>query len=213
MNNIFITGIGTGVGKTVASACVAEALGAQYWKPVQAGFEDGTDTETVRELTSPQVTVHDELYRLAMPASPHLAARAEGIVVQEERILERARQLQQPGRHLVIEGAGGLMVPLNGDYFFLDLARALGAKVIVVAQNYLGSINHSLLTAMALRNAGVPVAGWIFSGAEHSNETDVVEWSGYPLISHIPAAGRLNPEFVALHAGLMQPRLLELLSR
>ncbi|MGE7775704.1 dethiobiotin synthase [Chitinophaga sp. NPDC101104] len=213
MNNIFITGIGTGVGKTVASACVAEALGAQYWKPVQAGFEDGTDTETVRSLTSPQVTVHEELYRLAMPASPHLAARAEGLVVQEDRILERARQLQQEGRPLVIEGAGGLMVPLNGNYFFLDLARALDARVIVVAQNYLGSINHSLLTAMALRSAGLNVTGWIFSGDHHTNEDDVVAWSRYPLITRIPKAPRLDKAFVALEAEAMRPKLLELLAR
>jgi len=213
MNNIFITGIGTGVGKTVAAACVAEALGAQYWKPVQAGFEDGTDTETVRSLTSPQVTVHEELYRLAMPASPHLAARAEGIVVQEDRILERARQLQQEGRPLVIEGAGGLMVPLNGNYFFLDLARALGARVIVVAQNYLGSINHSLLTAMALRNAGIKVTGWIFSGDHHTNEDEVVAWSRYPLITRIPKAPRLDKAFVALEAEAMRPKLQELLGR
>ncbi|WP_126243538.1 dethiobiotin synthase [Chitinophaga rhizosphaerae] len=213
MNNIFITGIGTGVGKTIASACVAEALGAQYWKPVQAGIEDGTDTETVRALTSPQVTVHEELYRLAMPASPHLAARAEGIVVQEDRILQRARQLQQEGRPLVIEGAGGLMVPLNGNYFFLDLARALGARVIVVAQNYLGSINHSLLTAMALRNAGLNVTGWIFSGDYHTNEDDVVAWSQYPLITRIPKAPRLDKAFIALEAEAMRPKLQELLGR
>lgn len=213
MNNIFITGIGTGVGKTVAAACVAEALGAQYWKPVQAGFEDGTDTETVRALTSPQVTVHEELYRLAMPASPHLAARAEGTVVQEDRILQRARELQQEGRPLVIEGAGGLMVPLNGNYFFLDLARALDARVIVVAQNYLGSINHSLLTAMTLRSAGLNVTGWIFSGDHHSNEDDVVAWSRYPLITRIPKAPRLDKAFVALEAEAMRPKLQELLAR
>lgn len=211
MNNIFITGIGTGVGKTLASACVAEALGAQYWKPVQAGLEDGTDTETVRALTSPQVTVHDELYRLRMPASPHLAAREEGIIVQEDLILHHARRLQQPGRPLVIEGAGGLMVPLNGNYFFLDLIRALDAQVIVVAQNYLGSINHSLLTAMALRSAGVNVTGWIFSGNHHTNEDDVVAWSQYPLITRIPQAERADRSFVSLQAELMRPRLQELL--
>lgn len=213
MNNIFITGIGTGVGKTIAAACVAEALGAAYWKPVQAGFEDGTDTETVRDLTSPEVSVHEELYRLAMPASPHLAARAEGIVVQEDRILETARKLQQPGRPLVIEGAGGLMVPLNGNYFFLDLARALDARVIIVAQNYLGSINHSLLTAMALRSAGLNVAGWIFSGDHHTNEDDVVAWSRYPLITRIPKAPRLDKAFVSLEAEAMRPKLLERLVR
>ena len=90
MNNIFITGIGTGVGKTVASACVTEALGAQYWKPIQAGLQDTTDTQTVRALISEPSHVKDELYRLHMPASPHLAASREGITIYEEKIVERA---------------------------------------------------------------------------------------------------------------------------
>ncbi|WP_119080269.1 dethiobiotin synthase [Chitinophaga alhagiae] len=212
MNNIFITGIGTGVGKTVASACVAEALGAQYWKPVQAGLQDTTDTQTVRALLSNPSLVRDELYRLRMPASPHLAARREGITIFEDKIVEHARKLQQPGQPLIIEGAGGLMVPLNGDVFMLDLIRALEAKVIIVAQNYLGSINHCLLTAMALKQAEIPVVGWIFNGDHHSNEDDVVEWSHYPRITRIPRARKLNKDFVRLQAELMGPLLQQLVT-
>ncbi|MBO9154191.1 dethiobiotin synthase [Chitinophaga sp. GCM10012297] len=212
MNNIFITGIGTGVGKTVASACVTEALGALYWKPVQAGLQDATDTQTVRALLSEPGLVQDELYRLRMPASPHLAARKEGLIIYEDRIIERAKQLQHPGKPLVIEGAGGLMVPLNGDYFTIDLVKALEAKVIVVAQNYLGSINHCMLTAMALRNAEIPVLGWIFNGDYHSNEDDIISWSHYPRITRIPRARRLNRDFVALQAESMKPALLHQLA-
>lgn len=212
MNNIFITGIGTGVGKTIASACVTEALGANYWKPVQAGLQDATDTQTVRSLLSDGSHVRDELYRLRMPASPHLAAAREGITLQEDRIVQRAKELQQRDVPLVIEGAGGLMVPLSKKVFMIDLIRALEARVIVVAQNYLGSINHCLLTAMALKQAAVPVVGWIFSGDHHTNEDDIVAWSQYPRIGRIPRVRRVTREFVAMQAELLQPALLQCLS-
>lgn len=212
MNNIFITGIGTGVGKTVAAACVAEALGAQYWKPIQAGLQDTTDTQTVRALLSNPSLVRDELYRLRMPASPHLAARREGITIFEDKIVEHALKWQDASHPLVIEGAGGLMVPLSGEVFTLDLIKALQAKVIVVAQNYLGSINHCLLTAMALKQAEIPVIGWVFNGDHHTNEDDVVGWSHYPRITRIPRARRLNRDFVQLQAELMRPLLQQLLT-
>lgn len=212
MNNIFITGIGTGVGKTIASACVTEALGANYWKPVQAGLQDATDTQTVRSLLSDGSHVRDELYRLRMPASPHLAAAREGITLQEDRIVQRAKDLQQRDVPLVIEGAGGLMVPLSKKVFMIDLIRALEARVIIVAQNYLGSINHCLLTAMALKQAAVPVVGWIFSGDHHTNEDDIVAWSQYPRIGRIPRVRRVTREFVAMQAELLQPALLQCLS-
>lgn len=212
MNNIFITGIGTGVGKTIASACVTEALGANYWKPVQAGLQDATDTQTVRSLLSDGSHVRDELYRLRMPASPHLAAAREGITLQEDKIVQRAKELQQPDVPLVIEGAGGLMVPLSKKVFMIDLIRALEARVIIVAQNYLGSINHCLLTAMALKQAAIPVVGWIFSGDHHTNEDDIVAWSQYPRIGRIPRVRRVTREFVAMQAELLQPALLQCLS-
>jgi dethiobiotin synthetase len=211
MNNIFITGIGTGVGKTVASACVTEALGAQYWKPIQAGLQDTTDTQTVRALISEPSHVKDELYRLHMPASPHLAASREGITIYEEKIVERAKQMQKADQPLVIEGAGGLMVPISQNVFTIDLIKALGAKVIIVAQNYLGSINHSLLTAMALKQANIPVIGWIFNGDHHSNEEDIIGWSNYPRIARIARARKLNKEFVQAQAALILPGLQQLI--
>lgn len=196
-NRIFITGIGTGVGKTLTAACVTEALQADYWKPVQTGLGEGTDTQTVRSLLSNTVSVcHKEVYCLQEPASPHLAARLEHVRIEPEPILQQAEILQPADRWLVIEGAGGLMVPLNEDVFTLDLIAILQAQVIIVAQNYLGSINHALLTAKVLRHSGIPVLGWIFSGEYHTNEDEVVKWSGYRKLGRIARAEKVDKGFV-----------------
>jgi dethiobiotin synthetase len=194
---IFITGIGTGVGKTVTAACITEALQADYWKPVQTGLMEGTDTDTVRSLLSNPVSVcHPEAYCLEEPASPHLAARMEDVNINVKRILELAHDLQVTNRSLVIEGAGGLMVPLTEQVFTIDFIQQLEAKVIIVARNYLGSINHALLTAQVLRQRGIPVLGWIFSGETHSNEAEVIGWSGYPLLGRIPHTNLVDKAFV-----------------
>lgn len=199
---IFITGIGTGVGKTLTAACVTEALQADYWKPVQTGLEDGTDTDTVRSLLSNSVSVcHKEVYCLREPASPHLAARLEQVRIDMAPILRQADLIQPADRWLVIEGAGGLMVPLNEDEFTLDLIAKLGAQVIIVAQNYLGSINHSLLTAKVLQHSGIPVLGWIFSGDYHTNEDEVIAWSGYKKLGRIEKAEKVSREFVRERGG------------
>ena len=194
---IFITGIGTGVGKTLTAACITEALQADYWKPVQTGLMEGTDTDTVKSLLSNPVSVcHREAYLLEEPASPHLAARMEEVTINVKRIIEVAATLQPANRPLVIEGAGGLMVPLNDNTFTIDFIQQLEAQVIIVAQNYLGSINHALLTARALKQSGIPVMGWIFSGAFHSNEEEVVAWSGYPQLGRIPQTTLIDKAFV-----------------
>ena len=195
--SIFITGIGTGVGKTVTAACVTEALQADYWKPVQTGLLEGTDRDTVQSLISNPFSVcQPELYKLKLPASPHLAAREEDVTIDLRHIIDTAKQYQPVLRPLVIEGAGGIMVPLNENEFMLDLVLALQASVIIVAQNYLGSINHALLTAEILRQKGAPVLGWIFNGPVHSNEADIIRWSGYPSLGRIPHAGTLDKTFV-----------------
>lgn len=194
---IFITGIGTGVGKTITSACVVEALQADYWKPVQTGLMEGTDTDTVKSLISNPVSVcHREAYCLEAPASPHLAARLEDVNINVKRILELAHSIQPQSRPLVIEGAGGLMVPLTEQVFTIDFIQQLEAKVIIVAQNYLGSINHALLTAQVLRQRAIPVLGWIFSGEHHTNEAEVIGWSGYPLLGRIPHTTLIDKAFV-----------------
>ncbi|MFY0255774.1 dethiobiotin synthase [Chitinophaga sp. 30R24] len=210
---IFITGIGTGVGKTITSACLTEALQADYWKPVQTGLLEGTDTETVQALLSNDVSVcHPEAYCLEAPASPHLAARLENISIQPHRILELANQYQPANRPLLMEGAGGLMVPINEDVFTLDLIRELNARVVIVAQNYLGSINHALLTARLLQHTGIAVIGWIFNGDYHTNEDDVIRWSGYPRIGRIPLAHPVDKAFVQHQAQLLTASLQTLMA-
>jgi dethiobiotin synthetase len=195
MNPIFITGIGTGVGKTLISAIVTEALAADYWKPVQAGYEDGTDTLTVDQLLSNRDSVvHQELYRLQTPASPHIAARIDGIEIDISAITQTATTILHAiaPKQLVIEGAGGLLVPITGSLMVADLVKALSAKLILVSRNYLGSINHSLLTAAYCRAHGIDVAGWIFNDDYMNYENEIVNWSGYPSIGSVPKMGTIN---------------------
>ncbi|MBF03371.1 MAG: dethiobiotin synthase [Flavobacterium sp.] len=159
---LFITGIGTDVGKTIASAIVVEALQADYWKPIQAGDLDTSDTHKIKQYISNPVTAfHPNSYALNTPASPHFAAEKDGIIIQLEQILEPVTE-----NHLVIEGAGGILVPLNNEATIIDLIQP-DYKVIVVSRHYLGSINHTLLTIEALQNRKIPIAGIIFNGDEN----------------------------------------------
>ncbi|MFD3191795.1 dethiobiotin synthase [Sedimentitalea sp. HM32M-2] len=157
MNALIVTGTDTGVGKTVFAAGLTAALGASYWKPVQSGLAETTDGETVRNLTGPPVL--PEAYRLAMPASPHLSAEDMGVEIDLARLT-----LPSVRGPLVVEGAGGVMVPLNRRSFFLDLFVRWRAPVILVARTALGTINHTALSLSALRGAGCAVAGVVFVG-------------------------------------------------
>lgn len=207
---IFVTGIGTGVGKTVAAAIITEALSADYWKPVQSGFEEGTDCNTVQSLISNQQTqFHPEVYKLALPASPHIAAREEGVQIDIKHII--AHQ-PQTANHLVIEGAGGLLVPINETQFIADMIQALDAQVILVSRNYLGSINHSLLTAEACKQRNIPVIGWLFNDQFMQYEEEIVGWTGIRTLGSIPLAVNLDKIFVTEQANRIRPALLEVLS-
>ncbi|HJU45733.1 MAG TPA: dethiobiotin synthase [Chitinophagaceae bacterium] len=208
MQPIFITGIGTGVGKTLVSAIVAEALQADYWKPVQAGFSEGTDSEWVRSMIGDNLVVHPEVYKLKLPASPHIAAREEGIKIDLQKICD-----QQPAtsRQLVIEGAGGLLVPLNENEFVIDLIKQLNAKVILVSRNYLGSINHSLLTAQVCKVNNIKVPGWIFNDNYLNYEKEISEWTGFPVIGRISFSENIDKEFIRQQAFLIQGPLRETL--
>ena len=156
---LFITGIGTDVGKTVVAAIVTEALEADYWKPVQAGDLDDSDTHKVRRRVSNSKTqFHPNAYALHTPASPHLAAALDHITIDIAQIQEPKTE-----NHLVIEGAGGVFVPLNATDCVIDLIRP-DYKVIVVSRHYLGSINHTLLTIEALQARKLTIAGIIFRG-------------------------------------------------
>jgi dethiobiotin synthetase len=163
--NYFVTAIHTNSGKTIVSAVFCEALKADYWKPIQAG--QPYDSETIKKLLigSPTV-IHTEAYVLKIPASPHAAARLDNIEIKMERIV-----LPNTSRHLVIEGAGGCLVPLNNVNFVIDIALKFDCQVILVSNHYLGSINHTLLTYEALKKRNVPLAGIIFNG-EQNVETE-----------------------------------------
>lgn len=213
MQPIFITGIGTGIGKTVASAIVVEALEAAYWKPVQAGFDEGTDAATIKDLISNANTViHHEVYKLQLPASPHIAAREEGIRIDLEMIYQSYVQLTiNHNPFKIIEGAGGLLVPLNEKEFVLDLIKKLNAKVILVSRNYLGSINHSLLTAQVCKANKIDVLGWIFNDVYMNYEDEIVGWSGYPKLASLPLVEKINKEFVKQQAMIVREPLLRYL--
>jgi dethiobiotin synthetase len=230
---IFITGIGTGVGKTLVSAIVAETLEANYWKPIQAGYADGTDAEWVKSvLTNKLSIIYPELYKLALPASPHIAAREEGVRIELSAIKEYYErfiahdftahnpdsQLPAPnlpagrqGSGLIIEGAGGLLVPINGREFVADIIRSLQAKVILVSRNYLGSINHSLLTAVLCKQYNLDVIGWIFNDQFMQYEEEIVQWSGFPKIASIPKISNPDKKNIRKQATAIKDKLLTLL--
>ena len=202
---IFITGIGTGVGKTLAAAIVTEALQADYWKPVQTGVIPGGQVDAdapwiLAHLSNPISRILPERYVFPLPASPHLAARKEGAAVDIEEILEAWDNLPTQNDYVVVEGAGGLMVPLNEQDFMADLALRLGAKVILVSRRYLGSINHTLLTARACREAGLDVVGWIFNGYQTLETEELTGWSRYPMLGNIPETDNTDVAFVRRQA-------------
>ena len=178
---LFVTGIGTDVGKTIASAIITESLEADYWKPVQAGDLDNSDSHKIkRYLTNNKTVIHPNSYTLNTPASPHLAAQIDGITINLKKIKEPATK-----NHLVVEGAGGLLVPLNDTDSIVDLIQP-DYKVIIVSCHYLGSINHTLLTLEVLKNRGIEVAGIIFNGTEvTSTEEVVLKRTGIKMIGRI----------------------------
>lgn len=167
--NYFVTAIGTDSGKTLVSAIITEMLGASYWKPVQAGFP--TDSSTVKYLISNLTTnIYPERYLLKTPASPHAAAKIESIDIKLTDFELPVTQSDD----LVIEGAGGALVPINDQDVIIDLAALFHAEVIVVSNLYLGSINHTLLTAEVLKNRGVAVKGVIFNGPSNPESERII---------------------------------------
>ena len=209
MKPIFITGTGTDVGKTLVSAIVTESLEADYWKPVQAGYADGTDSLFVEKMISnPYTKIHPELYKLKLPASPHLAAPAEE---KEITVKEIVINLPVTSNQLIIEGAGGLLVPLNQQETILTLIKKLNAKVIIVSRNELGSINHSLLTAAVLSYEKIDVAGWIFTDDYMHYENEIAGWSGFPLLGRIKHLSVISKDTIKEQALKLHPMLKSIL--
>lgn len=179
----FITGISTEVGKTIASAIVTEALQADYWKPIQAGDLEHSDTHKVAQLVSNKRSVfHPNSYALQTPMSPHAAAEIDGISIDLQCIIP-----PKTDNNLVVEGAGGLLVPLSDTHTILDLIKP-SYTVIVVSRHYLGSINHTLLTINLLKQQGFDVA-IIFSGNEHPTTEAIIQ-----KMTNVPVIGRIDEE-------------------
>lgn len=201
----FITGIGTDVGKTIASAVLIKALGAAYWKPLQCGDLDNSDSMKVQRLTG--CITHTEAHRLRLPMSPHAAAVAEGVEVRLENF-----RLPSTDSPLLVEGAGGILVPINKEQTVLDVILHLRLPVIVVSRHYLGSINHTLLTLEVLKQRGVHVAGVLFNGAENAATESVIECqSGVTVLGRIPELAEVNAASVAHVADSLRDRLLRLI--
>ena len=191
MNGYFVTGTDTGIGKTVLSALLVAALDGMYWKPVQTGATEGTDRNSVRLWAAcSEEKLLTERYCLDPPVSPHLAAREARI-----RIALDDFELPAPiaGRPLIVEGAGGAMVPLNENDLMLDLMLRLGLPVIVAARTALGTINHSLLTLAALRAEGVNVHGIVMIGEENIENRRAIEHFGkVRVLGHIPVLRQIS---------------------
>lgn len=194
---IFITGIGTDVGKTLASAVLCEALQADYWKPVQCGNLENSDTQVVQSLVSNYVSkFHPETYRHKEAASPHFAAKKEGVEIEIEKF-----KLPETDNRLIIEGAGGIMVPMNNELVMFDLIEYLRLPTIVVVRNYLGSINHALLTLEFLEGQGVEIPGIIISGENYNDNEEIVQhFSALPIIGRIDEAKVIDKNFVSAQA-------------
>ncbi|HEV7343849.1 MAG TPA: ATP-dependent dethiobiotin synthetase BioD [Sphingopyxis sp.] len=229
MTRFVVTGTDTGIGKTIFSAALAGATGAPYWKPIQAGLDDETDSETVAKLlpvakpwgggpprsggggaaTSPQSpsvsasrcqlpttssqrgSILPEAYRLKTPASPHIAAEIDGIAID-------LAALTPPPGDLIIEGAGGALVPVTRTTLYADLFARWQIPVIVCARTALGTINHSLLTMEALRSRGVPIHGLAFLGdAMEDSEAIIAQISGVRRLGRFPIVDPLTPETLA----------------
>lgn len=165
--NYFITAIGTDSGKTLISAALARALNADYWKPIQAGFP--TDSSQVKEFTNGKVKIHEERHVLNTPASPHLAAQIDGVSISLDDFF-----LPKTHNNLIIEGAGGCLVPINSTDSVIDIAPRLNAEVIVVSNNYLGSINHTLLTLEYLKSINITPKAIIFNGEPNQSTEDII---------------------------------------
>lgn len=196
-----VAGIGTEVGKTVVSAVLVESLNADYWKPVQAGGLDATDSDTIRALASgADRTIHGEAYRLVRAMSPHAAALAEDVTIDLDRLA-----LPKTERNLVVELAGGLMVPLAPGTLNIDLIAAWDIPVVLVSQYYLGSINHTLLSLEVLRQRGIPLAGIVFNGEPvGSTRSVILDETSVPVLFDMPVAKTLNEEIIVAWAKEVQ---------
>lgn len=200
-DKVFITGCGTGVGKTIISAILVQALEADYWKPIQSGALEDSDALTVSRLvSSSQSVVHPETYLLKEPISPHAAAAREGIEISLDDI-----HIPSTNNFLVIEGAGGLLVPINRQHTIADMIRKFKAPAIVVSRHYLGSINHTLLTLAALHASNIPLLGVIFVGDPNKeSETAILSMGRAKMLGRVAWEESISPAIIAQYARLFR---------
>ena len=200
MRKIFVTGISTDVGKTIVSAILTEALKADYWKPIQTGLQ--TDSKTIKNLISNDITIiHKESYHLPEPLSPHTAAALNGVEIS----LSNINLPDSNNTTLIIEGAGGLMVPLNKDEFIFDIIIKAKASVILVVKNYLGSINHTLLSVYFMKLKNIKILGIIFNGESNSSsENLILNHTGLTCLGRIDQENEINSETVKKYSKIFK---------
>jgi dethiobiotin synthetase len=204
MKRYFITGIGTEVGKTISSAVITEALEADYWKPIQAGDLQKSDSMTVESLIQNNRSVfHKEAYRLNHPISPHAASERDGLEIDLSSI-----KIPETNNALVIEGAGGLLVPLNHRETIIDLIGQLKCEVILVSRHYLGSINHTLMSINILKTKKVDIKGILFNGNENKETESIIqEMSGIKIIGRINELEKINSMNIQSEANRLKESL------
>ncbi len=188
---IFVTGTDTGIGKTVVSAILTKALNASYWKPIQAGLEEETDTEFVKRTTGfPDSQIIPEGFRLHTPMSPHAAAEIDDVQIS----LDDLTLPEYSTDHLIVEGAGGLMVPINDEELIIDLIAKFELPVVLAARSTLGTLNHTFLSLEALRKRDIPILGVVLNGPEHeSNRTTIEQQGDVDILAEIDTIDPLNP--------------------
>lgn len=200
-NQFIIAGIGTEIGKTLISAIFRQGMQADYWKPVQSGNPEEADALFIGQMTRvPEGKIWDSSYMLTQPLSPHTAAEIDGIRISLDHI-----QLPLTERSLIVELAGGLMVPLNESETNLDLIARIALPVILVSKNYLGSINHTLLSYEILKAKQIPIAGIVFNGpANASGERFILQHTGLKVLLRVPELAQINPKIIQEYAQQIQ---------
>jgi dethiobiotin synthetase len=204
MKDLVITGIGTEIGKSFIAAILTEALEADYWKPVQAGNLDCTDTDFIKQgISNTNSYFHQEIYRLSMPLSPHAAAKAAAVVIDLHRL-----KVPNSRNRIIIELAGGIMTPLNNKQLNIHLLEEWALPVVLVSKHYLGSINHTLLSAKILEDYKIKVVGIIFNGEPNpSTEEIILAYTGLNCIAKINQENYVNRETVKRYANELKDKM------
>lgn len=191
--SLFVTGIGTGVGKTVGSAVLCKAFNADYWKPIQAGDLKSSDSIFVQQFSQTQGKIWPERYALKYAMAPHKAAELEGVRMELSDL-----HLPDSNNKLIIEGAGGCAVPINEQHTYLDFIQKQNLATVLVVNNYLGSINHTLLSIEALKARNIDLKGIILIGSENqASEKAYTDHGGVQILGRIPWAKKINQQFIA----------------